>query len=65
MATDYHEGDRLGPGIYSRRGELHVDEAEFIRGAGGDPEDPEDVAAARHAIARVAGKHGIPTVEAP
>lgn len=61
--SSYRQGQRLGPGIYAYRGELHIDEAEFIRGTGGDPDNPGDVAAARAAIQRVSTSASIPVDE--
>jgi hypothetical protein len=60
---DFHQGDRYGPGIYAWNGELHVDEEEFVRAAGGDPTNPKDVETARRVIRRAGAERGIPVAE--
>jgi hypothetical protein len=56
--------ETYGPGIYAINGSFHVNEEEFIRGTGGNPENPRDVAMCRRALERVCGEHGIPIEEA-
>lgn len=60
----YHHALQLAPGIYDPGdGSLHVDEEQFIRGAGGDPDSARDREVARRTIVRVCAEHGIPYEE--
>jgi hypothetical protein len=58
------DGLQLAPGVYDLGdGSLHVDEEQFIRGAGGNPDSARDRKVARRVIARVCAEHGIPYEE--
>lgn len=60
----YRNGLQLAPGVYDPGdGSLHVDEKEFIRGAGGNPDSAHDRKVARRVIARVCAQNGIPYEE--
>lgn len=55
--------EKLGPGIYATADGMHIDEAEFIRAAGGDPANPAHRSSAERILRSVCKENGIPYEE--